>query len=147
MSSVIFAIMLSIIQRGMQYGTYAETIRTAVRASTGYLQIQKEGYNKSPTLQRSFVMTPQIKTALRDTPSIDGSSPRIETDALLSYRDQSFGAMIMGVAPQTENEATDFPEKIRSGRFLSDDSAGSYNTLAEIVVGDKLLAFASQDLL
>ncbi len=139
MSAVIFAIMLSIIQRGMQYGTYAETIRTAVRASTGYLQIQKEGYNKSPTLQKSFVMTPQIETALGNTPSINGSSPRIETDALLSYRDQSFGAMIMGVAPETENEVTDFPEKIRSGRFLSADSAGSDNTVAEIVVGDKLL--------
>ena len=139
MSAVIFAIMLSIIQRGMQYGTYAETIRTAVRASTGYLQIQKEGYNKSPTLQKSFVMTPQIETALGNTPSINGSSPRIETDALLSYRDQSFGAMIMGVAPETENEVTDFPEKIRSGRFLSADSAGSDNTVTEIVVGDKLL--------
>lgn len=139
MSAVIFAIMLSIIQRGMQYGTYAETIRTAVRASTGYLQIQKEGYNKNPTLQRSFVMTLQIETALRDSPSIDGSSPRIEADALLSYRDQSFGAMIMGVAPKSENEVTDFPEKIRSGRFLSADSAGSDNMAAEIVVGDKLL--------
>ncbi len=139
MSAVIFAITLSIIQRGMQYGTYAETIRTAVRSSTGYLQIQKEGYNKSPTLRKSFVMTPAVKKAIQDSPSIDGSSPRIETEALLSYHDQSLGAMMMGVAPKTENEVTDFPSKVVEGRFLSDDSPASGSNVAEIVVGDKLL--------
>ncbi len=139
MAAVIFAIALSIIQRGLQYGTYAETIRDAVRVSTGYLQIQKEGYNKSPTLQKSFVMTPAIEKALKDSPFVDGISPRIQSDALLSYRDQSLGAMIMGVAPKTENEVTDFPSKVVQGRFISDDSSFAETGVAEIVVGDKLL--------
>ncbi len=139
MAAVIFAIALSIIQRGMQYGTYAETISTAVRASTGYLQIQKEGYNKSPTLEKSFVMTPAIEKAIEDSHSIDGSSPRIETEALLSYHDQSLGAMIMGVAPKTEGEVTDFPSKVVQGRFLSVDSSAAESNVAQIVVGDKLL--------
>jgi len=120
MSAVAFAITLSIVQRGMQYGTYAETIRTAVRVSTGYLQVQKEGYNKNPTLQKSFVMIPQIERALRDTLNIDGSSPRIEADALLSYRDQSFGVMIMGSRPQKRRmRSTEFsPENKEAGDSL-----------------------------
>ncbi len=139
MAAVIFAITLSIIQRGMQYGTYAETIKTAVRVSTGYIQIQKIGYDKSPTLQKSFEMNPKIGAALRNTPQIDGSSPRIEADALLSYKDQSLGVMIMGVSPNTEDLITDFPKKVNSGRFLSDSSTHSDGSVPEIVVGDKLL--------
>lgn len=139
MSAVIFAITLSIIQRGIQYGTYSETIRTAVRVSTGYLQIQKEGYNKSPTLQKSFVETAAIRKALDSSPYIDGSSPRIESDALLSYRDQSIGVLIMGIAPATEDKVTDFRGKIREGRFLSPDSSVETKSVVEIVVGNKLL--------
>ncbi len=139
MSAVIFAITLSIIQRGIQYGTYSETIKTAVRLSTGYLQIQREGYNKSPTLQKSFIEADAIRKALDSSPYIDGSSPRIESDALLSFRDQSLGVLIMGIKPNTESSVTDFSKKIRKGRFLSPDSALSAEPVAEIVVGDKLL--------
>ncbi len=137
MSSVVFAITLSIVQRGMQYGTYAETIKTAVRASTGYLQVQKVGYNKSPTIQKSFALSPALRKMIDEAPGVNGSSPRIETDALLSYRDQSLGVLITGIAQKTEGTVTDFPEKVSSGRFLSEDTTGS--SVPGIVVGDKLL--------
>jgi putative ABC transport system permease protein len=139
MSAVIFAITLSIIQRGMQYGTYAETIKTAVRVSTGYLQIQKIGYNKSPTLQKSFAMNGTIEKAIEDTRGLNGVSPRIETDALLSYKDQSLGVLMMGIAPKTEDFVTDFPKKVNRGRFLESYPAGTIQQVPDIVVGDKLL--------
>ncbi len=139
MSAVIFAITLSIIQRGVQYGTYAETIKTAVRVSTGYLQIQKIGYNKSPTLQKSFAMNGTIEKAIEDARGINGASPRIETDALLSYKDQSLGVLMMGIAPKSENLVTDFPKKVNKGRFLESGPAGTIQQVPDIVVGDKLL--------
>lgn len=123
----------------MQYGTYAETIRTAVRVSTGFLQIQKAGYNKNPTLQKSFDMNRKITDALKDIPQIDGSSPRIQADALLSYRDQSLGVLITGISPRTEELITDFPQKVDEGRFLRADTAGRRREVPEIVVGYKLL--------
>ncbi len=139
MSAVIFAITLSVIQRGVQYGTYAETIKTAVRVSTGYLQIQKIGYNKSPTLQKSFAMNGTIEKAIEDARGINGASPRIETDALLSYKDQSLGVLMMGIAPKSENLVTDFPKKVNKGRFLESGPAGTIQQVPDIVVGDKLL--------
>lgn len=139
MAAVIFAITLSIVQRGIQYGTYAETIKTAVRVSTGYIQIQKIGYNKYPTLQKSFELTPKIVDAIKAISQIDGSSPRIQTDALLSCHDQSLGVMLMGIAPKTESLVTDFQKKVNSGHFLSTNSADKNNGVPEIVVGYKLL--------
>ena len=139
MAAVIFAISLSIVQRGIQYGTYAETIKTAVRVSTGYLQIQKIGYNKNPTLQKSFDLNPKIMDAIKSIPQIDGSSPRVQTDALLSHRDQSLGVILMGISPQTESLVTDFQKKVNSGRFLSIKSADKGVKPPEIVAGYKLL--------
>jgi putative ABC transport system permease protein len=139
MAAVIFAISLSIIQRGMQYGTYAETIKTAVRMSTGYLQIQREGYNKSPSLQKSFEPGPEIERAIASVHATAGSSPRIQADGLLSYRDQSLGVMLMGISPGTEKLVSDFPSKITAGHFLAADSAGTAGSVPEIVVGDKLM--------
>ncbi|HQT92051.1 MAG TPA: FtsX-like permease family protein [Candidatus Kryptobacter bacterium] len=123
----------------MQYGTYAETIKTAVRVSTGYLQIQKIGYNKSPTLQKSFAMNGTIEKAMENAGGINGASPRIETDALLSYKDQSLGVLMMGIAPKTENLVTDFSNKVNKGRFLESSPAGTIQQVPDIVVGDKLL--------
>ncbi len=139
MAAVVFAIALSIIQRGIQYGTYAETIKTAVRVSTGYLQIQEIGYNKTPTLQKSFDLTPKIEDAIKDIPQVNGSSPRTQTDALLSYRDQSLGVMLMGISPKTESLVTDFQKKVNGGCFLSINSADKNEKPPEIVVGYKLL--------
>ncbi|OYV85085.1 MAG: hypothetical protein B7Z63_06010, partial [Ignavibacteriae bacterium 37-53-5] len=68
-----------------------------------------------------------------------GASPRIETDALLSYKDQSLGVLMMGIAPKTENLVTDFSNKVNKGRFLESSPAGTIQQVPDIVVGDKLL--------
>ena len=132
-SAIAFAVMFAIVRLGFDDGTFALSLRTAVRSSTGYLQIQRIGYNDNPTLQKSFAITPQIESAINSDPMIDGSSPRIQAGALLSYHNHSLGAMITGVEPKTENLITDFPKKIIDGRFLNNDST------PDIVVGYKLL--------
>ncbi len=132
-AAVVFAMFLSIVQMGIEDGTHTVSIRTAVRLSTGFIQIQKVGYNKTPTLQKCFAADPQIEEALKSDPRITGSSPRIQSDGLLSFADHSVGAMIMGVSPKTEKAITDFPSRINSGRFLTDGSS------PEIVVGYRLL--------
>lgn len=132
-AAVVFAMFMSILQMGIEDGTHTVSIRTAVRLSTGFIQIQKIGYNKTPTLQKCFAINSQIEQAIKSDPKITGSSSRIQADGLLSFKDHSVGAMIMGVSPGTEKEITDFPSKINSGRFLSDRSS------PEIVVGYKLL--------
>ncbi len=132
-SAIAFAVMFADVRLGFDDGTFALSLRTAVRSSTGYLQIQKIGYNDNPTLQKSFAITPTIDSAVESDPMIEGSSPRIQAGALLSYRNHSLGAMITGIEPKTENLITDFPQRTNEGRFLEDDST------PEIVVGYKLL--------
>ncbi len=132
-SAIAFAVALAIVRLGFDDGVFALSLRTAVRSSTGYLQIQKTGYNENPTLQKSFTVGPRIESVLESDPALNGSSPRIQAGALISYRNQSLGVMITGVDPKTEDLITDFPKKVIDGRFLASDST------PDIVVGYKLL--------
>lgn len=132
-AAVVFALTLSIAQRGVQLGTYEANIRSAVRLSSGFLQIQKEGYQKNPTLRKSFPVADSLWQILESNPEITGFTPRIYADALLSHREHSFGIFIVGMLPSREKLVSDFHNKIHEGRFLEDsDSLG-------VVVGYKLM--------
>ena len=132
-SAIAFAVMFAVVRLGFDDGTFALSLRTAVRSSTGYIQIQKTGYNENPTLQKSFRITRRIDSVIDADPLIEGSSPRIQAGALLSFRNHSLGAMITGIEPKSENLITDFPRKVISGGFLDNDST------PEIALGYRLL--------
>ncbi len=132
-AAIVFAVMLSVATRGLQLGTYEANIKSIVRLSSGYLQIQKPGYQENPTLRRSFVYTPEIRKVLDAEPRIDGYTPRIYADALLSFKDNSLGSLLIGVDPASETRVSDLRKKVREGHFLQKETA------YEIVVGYKLL--------
>ncbi len=132
-SAVVFAVMLSIVMRGIQHGTYALNIKSAVEIFSGYLQVQKTGYQKNRTLQKSFRVDDELRKILDETPAITGYAPRIMGDGLISFRDNSQGAAIIAVDPAYEKNTSTLMEKVRGGEFFSSDS--SY----DIVVGYKLL--------
>ncbi|MBI4429389.1 MAG: hypothetical protein HY562_09760 [Ignavibacteriales bacterium] len=53
-SAVVFAVMFSIVMRGIQLGTYDVNIKYMVDLFSGYLQVQKPGYQDNPSLQKKF---------------------------------------------------------------------------------------------
>ena len=46
---------MGIAMRGIQLGTYALNIKSAVELFSGYMQIQKKGYLDNPSLNSSFI--------------------------------------------------------------------------------------------
>ncbi len=133
LAAVIFATVMAIAMRGIQKGTYALNIRSAVELFSGYLQIQEKNYLDNPSLTSSFVINKNIRDALKTTKGVLAYSPRIYADGLISYKDNSRGAAIFGIEPGREKNVTTFVENINSGRFFTSDSSN------EIVVGDQLL--------
>lgn len=139
-AAVTFAVMLAVAQRGMQLGTYEKNIQQLVRLSSGYLQVQAPGYQENPTLRRSFAYDRRIVDILRADPAINGFGPRVYADALLSKGDNSFGAMLVGLDPESEGQVSDFPKKVRRGRFIQ---PGLHY---EVDVGEKLLKNLGADI-
>ncbi len=126
------------IKMNVDNGTISEAINDAARLSTGLIQIQKPGYVDNPTLQKSFVFSRKLRKLIDENPLVSGSSPRIQADGLVSYKDHSVGVMIMGISPDQERAITDFQNKISAGHFLSsgDDHRGK---VPEIVLEYTLL--------
>lgn len=132
-SAVTFAVMLSIAMRGIQLGTYEVNIRHVVELFSGYLQIQTEGYQKNPSLQKSFSVTDSLRTLLESDSRIVAYTSRVVGDGLVSFRDNSQGAFILGIEPDKERRVSKLATRVASGHFLD---AGD---LDQIVVGYKLL--------
>ncbi len=137
-AAITFAATLTMVKMNVDNGTIMEAIEAAARLSTGFIQIQKPGYVDNPTLQKSFALSPSLKGMLNENPLITGSSPRIQADGLLSYREHSIGTMILGISPASEEAITDFQNKVSAGHFLTANTMQHGGT-PEIVVGYTLL--------
>jgi putative ABC transport system permease protein len=133
LAAVTFAVLMAIGMRGIQLGTYALNIRTAVELFSGYLQIQEKGYNDTPKLSLCFSEGQKLKSALESTKGIQGYSSRVYADGLISFKDNSRGVAIFGIEPAKEKKVTTFVENIDSGQFFTSDSSN------EIVLGSQLL--------
>ncbi len=131
--AVFFATLLSVATRSMQYGTYDHNIKTAIEMFPGYIQLQKQGFQINPSLHKSFVPDSAIITALNSINEIKSWSPRIYSAGLVSYRDNSLGALIFAFNPELEYRTTTIASRLQKGSFIS---SGKPN---EIVVGEKML--------
>lgn len=131
--AVAFAAMLCLAMRGLQIGTYELNIVNSVELFSGYLQIQKQGYQQRPSLQKSFRFDEKLRELCVQTGHIVAVTPRVLGDGLISYRDQSQGTAIIAVDPQTELQVSTILTKISAGEMFSKPDGDN------IVVGYKLL--------
>ncbi len=56
-ASVFFAVLLALIMRSMQQGTYNYMINSSVGLSTGYLQVHEKGFWDKRSLDKSMVLS------------------------------------------------------------------------------------------
>ncbi|MBL7129141.1 MAG: ABC transporter permease, partial [Ignavibacteria bacterium] len=131
--AISFATFAAISMRGIQIGTYAVNIKNVVDLFPGYIQIQREGFLKNPKIRLCFVLDTLLKKQITSNPEVKSYTPRILADGLISYKDNSLGAIIYGINPQQEKTVTTFMDRIKDGRFFNSD------TTYEVVVGYKLL--------
>jgi putative ABC transport system permease protein len=131
--AVAFAVMLSIAMRGMQLGTYEVNIRHVVKLFSGYIQIQAQGYQDNPSLQKSFLLSDSLRFLLDKTPHVIAWTPRASGDGLVSYEETSVGARILGIDPVRESATSTLATKVTGGSFLSAHEEDG------IVVGQTLL--------
>ena len=133
MLAVTFAVMLSIAMRGLQLGTYDVNIKYVVDLYTGYIQIQEKGFLNNPTLQKSFHVTEELRKIVQRHRDILASAPRVVGDGLVSFGENSLGAMVVGIVPDREQQVCSILTKLNRGQLFATDS--SY----DILIGHQLL--------
>ncbi len=132
-TAIAFATFLTVAFEGLTIGTWEYSVASAVEMFSGYLQIQKKGFQENPSLNKNFPYPGSIQECLHQIPGVTGYAPRIQADGLISFRENSAGTAIIGVDPVAERLISRFHERVRSGRMLSGDG------MDEVVVGATLL--------
>jgi ABC-type lipoprotein release transport system permease subunit len=145
-SSVFFAVLLAVLMRSGQDGSYAYMIDSAARLFTGHLQVQGQGYWENRSLDRSILLNGQEAAALGRVPHVTVWTPRLEAFALVSHRTRTKVGQVVGIDPTSENTMTGLRSRVVEGTYLS---AGSHSVLVaeglaealHLVVGDSLVIY------
>lgn len=132
--AVVFASFLALVQRGIATGTWEFNVRNTVEMFSGYLQVQREGYQASPSLAKSIPYPATLRSILLQTDGIGAFAPRIMADGLVSFRDRATGTMLLGLDAGSENLVSRFHRRVIEGRYFETGS------IDEIVVGSTLLS-------
>jgi len=129
---MIFSNILLVFMISLQVGMYEMMIDNTLRATTGHLQVQAEGYQDDQKMRQTVPDVALLAANLREGLGLQSIAPRASAFSLASSADRSYGIQIMGVEPAAETLVSSLPGLVSRGRFLADDA---YN---EIVVGSVL---------
>jgi ABC-type lipoprotein release transport system permease subunit len=145
-SSVFFAVLLALIMRSMQLGSYSYMIHSSAKLFTGYLQIQELNYWEKRSLDNSIQVEESRIREMEQIPNVTGVTPRLETFALISYGKDTKVAQVMGVDPERENKMTELKKKLVKGEYLGSGSGGmligsGLAKMLEAGVGDSVVIY------
>lgn len=119
-ASVFFAVFFAVIMRSIQLGSYDHMINNVIESFTGYLQVQQEDFQDSPTLDHSFAYSDSMRTAISGVENVVSVSPQIESFTLASSGMQTKGVMVMGIDPELERHFSDPEQKLVKYRITEE---------------------------
>ncbi len=124
MASVFFAVILALVMRSMQLGTYQNMIKNAVSFYTGYIQIHKTGYWDDKSINNTFAYNSEVESEVLSDPNVSSITPRLESFALASTGNFTKGALMIGTDPVKEDNLTKLSNNIVEGKYLEANDRG-----------------------
>lgn len=112
---IAFAVFLVVVFMCLQFGSYAAQEQTATSLLTGHLQVFDRTF---PDDQRQEAVLSDATALVRRvaaTPGVAAVAPRIETFALASAGERSFGAQVLGIDARAEQQVVSFHQRIFAG--------------------------------
>lgn len=145
-ASVFLAVLVAVIMRSMQVGSYAYMISSSVQFYTGYLQVQGNDYWENRSLDNSITLDEKQLAGFAQIPHVTSVVPRLEAFSLVSFEKVTKVAQVTGVDPAAENHMTNLEKRLVEGRYLTEmpDGVLVAQGLAELLhvgVGDSLVLY------
>jgi putative ABC transport system permease protein len=108
--------------RATQDGSYETMIEDSIAANTGHIQIHEKGYWENMSIDYAFPPNPAIMSYLKKNPAVAAISPRIHAAGLVSYENNTFGALIQAVDPEKEKKVSNLHTTVQpGGRYITPD--------------------------
>jgi len=111
-ASVFFAIFFALVMRSFQLGTYDRMFKNIIESYSGYLQLQQKDYFEEPSIDNSFVVSPEVLEAFYADKNVDILVPRLESFALAAAESRTQGVIVMGVDPEKETRVSDMSSRL-----------------------------------
>lgn len=145
-SSVFFALLLAIITRSLQNGSYDYMIDSAVRMYTGYLQIHGKNYLGERSLESSIDYNESLLAKLESQNSIRIAVPRLENFMLISSGNLTKVGSIIGIDPKKEDKMSSLKSKVISGENIDEDDdalliSEGLARLLDVEIGDSIILY------
>ena len=99
-------------------------IESAVKTSTGYIQIHKKGYWDDKSINNTFNTSPELQQKIDQTKHITLAIPRLESFALASSGEQTKGIALIGTNLTREAKVSGLDDKIIRGKYLKPGENG-----------------------
>jgi ABC-type lipoprotein release transport system permease subunit len=122
-SSVFFAVALAIAMRSLQEGSYNHMVHTSVGATTGYIQIHRQGFWQDQTLENTFAAD-DARLAWPAQDPVANLVPRFESFALAFAGKRLQGVPLTGIDPELEKQLSAPHKKLVAGKYLETDDDG-----------------------
>jgi ABC-type lipoprotein release transport system permease subunit len=143
---VFFAVLLALVMRSMQEGSYDYMIDASVSMYTGYIQVHKDEYWDKRSIDKSMEVSDEVVKELQAIENVTLITPRLESFSLISYGNATKVASIIGIDPEQENSMTRLKEKLIKGKYLTKKSNGlllseGLTELLKVDVGDSVVIY------
>ena len=109
---------------GWADGSYGNIIDNFTRYHTGHIQVHESNYLDRPSLYKTVDEFAKIDAKLKQIEMLDSWAPRVYSAGLVSVREKSTGARIIGIDPKLENQTTSFMKKVSEGTMIGDTAQG-----------------------
>lgn len=145
-ASVFFAVLLAVVMRSAQLGSYSYMIDSSAKLYSGYLQMQGPDYWDNRSIDESIVLTETQNEQITTTPNVESIAPRLESFALISFGMATKVAQVIGIDPELETQMTGLKGRLVAGEYLKPSSNGvlAAQGLAEMLkvsVGDSIIIY------
>ncbi len=120
MSAIVFACVLLVFMLSFQLGGYGTMINTSVKIHSGHLQIQVKGYNDQHNIRMVIHEPENIGKICSKIKNIVAYTYRAEAFSMVSSKNKTYGAMVIGIDPLMESHVSTLEKSIRQGDYLSE---------------------------
>ncbi|MGA9119713.1 MAG: FtsX-like permease family protein [Bacteroidota bacterium] len=114
-SSIFFAVFLAVAMSAMQTGSHEYMIDSAVKYSTGHIQIHGKDYWEKRSLDESMVLDSVLIKAVESLRFVTDVVPRLESVALISHGNVTKVSPVTGIDPEREDAMTSLSKRIVRG--------------------------------
>lgn len=117
MSSISFALLLSVVVHSLKTGVFEHLIQNLVSSYSGPVQVHQQGYWDEPVIDRAMDQDSAVRLLSADSARLH-LLPRLESYMLAGYEDRSRVCMVIGTAMKAEEQLSKLSSHIVAGQAL-----------------------------